>query len=126
MSRSLPAPSSVTSQRSAPAARFCVAIARDSRWPSGRLVVIIAISMFSTRSKNFSSSDVMGSVRGWCRPVSRPAPGCLLGHLFTVAQIPHVVMRLPHLGRLRLDDGERRSRQSGFQRLLVLILGDVF
>lgn len=41
--------SRVTNHKSAPAARFWVAMARDSRWPSGRLVVIMAISMFSTR-----------------------------------------------------------------------------
>jgi hypothetical protein len=47
MSRSFPVPSAATNHRSAPEARFCVAIARDSRWPSGRLVVIIATSISS-------------------------------------------------------------------------------
>ena len=37
-----PAPSAVTNHKSAPVARFWFAMARDSRCPSGRRVVIIA------------------------------------------------------------------------------------
>ena len=49
ISRSLPEPSAVTNHRSAPSARFWLAMARDSRWPSGRRVVIIATFISSMR-----------------------------------------------------------------------------
>ncbi len=49
MSRSLAVPSAVTNHRSAPAARFWFAMARDSRCPSGRRVVIIATLISSMR-----------------------------------------------------------------------------
>src|SRR6185436_4508616 len=55
-------PASVTNHRSAPAARFCVAIARDCRNPSRRRVVIIAISMSSMCVYSFSNSGFMSLV----------------------------------------------------------------
>ncbi len=46
---------SVTNHRSAPVTRSCVAIGRETRCPSGRRVVNIAISMPSISAYNSSS-----------------------------------------------------------------------
>src|SRR4051812_12165424 len=59
MSRTALVVSAVTNQRSAPAARFWVAIARDCRCPSRRRVVIIATSISSIWLYSTSRSDVI-------------------------------------------------------------------
>src|SRR5687768_10683183 len=67
---------SVTNHKSAPLTCFWVAIGRVTRWPSGRRVVSIAVSIFSTRPYRSAIFFVVGTGSGR----SRSAVGFVMRH----------------------------------------------